>query len=214
MHFQKKNYIRLIIFCFRLFPSLLFFSHACSLLEMEFETYESELADYSLQDSPFYEANTPIIFGLTASTQNIFASNNSTSMVDALNLSPKKFTTSSSIMMSSAATKCQSLNKLAFERSTNTNLIGKCNNNDGPISINNGDAIGSSSKKRSADEMADRFYSLKNTDLVTNNTTVGVIAVAAAAANATAVTTNTETNMQTKKKRKCVSFLPNYVQVI
>lgn len=123
---------------------------------MEFEIYESELADYSLQDSPFYEANTPIIFGLT-STQSIFATNNSASMVDALNLSSKK----SSIMMSA---KCQS-HKLSYERTINGNAIGK--GIDGQTYIN--DAPDTPSKKRG--ETAERFYSIKNNaDLDTNAT--------------------------------------------
>lgn len=143
---------------------------------MEFEIYESELADYSLQDSPFYEANTPIIFG---STQSILASNNSASMVDALNLSSKK----SSIMMS---TKCQS-HKLAYERTANGNANGK--RIDGHSNHIN-DTPDTPSKRRN--ETAERFYSMKHTDL----------------------DINAETNIQTKKKRKCVSFLPtNYVQV-
>lgn len=157
---------------------LFFFSH--SLPEMEFETYESELADYSLQDSPFYESSTPIIFGLTA-TPGVFASNHTASMVDALNLSAKK---SSSMMMSA---KCQSL-KLAFERATNSNGIGKCS--DSPIT-NINDAINISSKKLF--EANDRFFSNKSIDPDRSAT---------------------EDTMQPKKKRrKCVTFLPNCVEV-
>lgn len=147
---------------------------------MEFEIYESELADYSLQDSPFYEASTPIIFDLTTTPTiaSVFAANNPTSMVDAINLSAKK----SSMMMS---TKCQSL-KLAFERTTNASAIGK--GSDTQSNLNN--LIDTSSKKRC--DTANRFYSDKGADLDTNTT---------------------DSNMQPKKKRKCVSFLPNYVQV-
>lgn len=142
---------------------------------MEFEIYESELADYSLQDSPFYEASTPIIFGLTA-TQNLFATTHSASM-DALNLSSKK----SSIMMS---TKFQP-HKLAFERTTNGGHIGKMS--DSRSNIN--DFADTPLKKSS--ETADRFYSIKTADLDRNATKI---------------------NTQPKKK-KCVSFLPNFVQV-
>lgn len=140
---------------------------------MELEIYESELADYSLQDSPFYEANTPIIFGLTASSS-IFASNNSAAMVDALNLSAKK----SSIMMSA---KCQSI-KLAFECSSS-------NGSDGHTNITNTTDL---SPKKRCSESTERFYSTTTTDLDRNAT---------------------DSNMHPKKKRKCVSFLPNLVQV-
>lgn len=141
---------------------------------MEFEIYESELADYSLQDSPFYEANTPIIFGLTTNSTSVFASNRSASMVDALNLSAKK----TSMMMS---TKCQSL-KSAF----NGNTIGK--SIEAQLNIN--DATSTPSKKRT--ETMDRFFNEKRMDVDKNGT---------------------DSNLQPKKKRKCVSFLPNYVQV-
>lgn len=148
MHFQFHS------FYIRFFFSLSFFSH--SLLEMEFENYESELADYSLQDSPFYEANTPIIFGLTTNSTSVFASNRTTYMVDAMNLSAKK----SSIMMS---TKCQSL-KSAFERTTNGTAIGK--SIDSHSNIN--DASNSPSKKRC--DTNDRFFTDKNIDLHRNGT--------------------------------------------
>lgn len=146
---------------------------------MELEIYESELADYSLQDSPFYEANTPIIFGLTAA-QNLFASTNTATMVDALNLSSKK----SSMMMS---TKCQSL-KLAYECTANgSDGIGKTN-----VGLQFNNSSESPSKKRC--DSTDRFYLTKTMDLDAN-------------------ATETAMNQQPKKKRKCVSFLPNYVQV-
>lgn len=156
--------------------SHLFFSHSSP--EMEFEIYESELADYSLQDSPFYESSTPIIFGLTANPTiaGVFASNNSASMVDALNLSSKK----SSIMMSA---KCQSL-KLAFERTSNSNGIGKCNDSRGNINDSTND---SPTKKHFATD--DRFFSTKTMHL------------------------NRSATDQSKKERKRVSFLPNCVEV-
>lgn len=143
---------------------------------MELEIYESELADYSLQDSPFYEASTPIIFGSSASVSE-FATINAASMVDALNLSSKK----TSMMMSA---KCHSL-KLAFERSTTANMIDRAN--DGQSSIESDDIT---AKKRC--QVDDRFYATKGTDLDSNAT---------------------ERNAQPKKKRKCVSFQPNFVQV-
>lgn len=149
MHFRFYSFHRYFIFFLTLFFFLFLIN---SLLEMEFEIYESELADYSLQDSPFYEANTPIIFG--SSAQSIFASNNSASMVDALNLSSKK----SSIMMSA---KCQSHKLGAYERTTNGNAIGK--------TIDGIDAPDTPSKKHRS-ESTERFYSTKNADLDTNAT--------------------------------------------
>lgn len=157
---------------------------------MEFEIYESELADYSLQDSPFYEANTSIIFGLTAaaSQAGVYGSNHhhsTASMVDALNLTAKK----SSMKMIS--TKCQqqqqSLKSLAFER-TPINGLG--------LSKLNNDSIGDGvlSKKSRSETMADRFYADKRIDVDRNGC-------------------NNDHN-QPKKKRKCVSFLPNLVQVL
>lgn len=153
---------------------------------MEFETYESELADYSLQDSPFYEASTPIIFDLTTtSTVGTFVSNRTTSMADALNLSSKK--KASSIMMS---TLCQSL-KLELENSANnersnenaainrSNQIIKHNHLHGNLTINHKHFTGHT----------DALYSTENMNFG-------------------------NTNSDTKKKRKCVTFLPNYVQVI
>lgn len=38
--------------------------------EMDLENYESDLADLTLQDSPFYEASTPMIFDLSMSSTN------------------------------------------------------------------------------------------------------------------------------------------------
>lgn len=37
---------------------------------MDLENYESDLADLTLQDSPFYEATTPMIFDLSMSAAN------------------------------------------------------------------------------------------------------------------------------------------------
>lgn len=150
---------------------------------MEFEIYESELADYSLQDSPFYEANTPIIFGLTTTSQtSAYGSNyhrSTVSMVDALNLTSKK---SSMKMMSTKSQQQQSL-KSAFERAP-TNGIGLTKTND------SSDAV--LSKKSRSETMSDRLYADKCIDMDRNN----------------------GDNLQPKKKRKCVSFLPNYVQVV
>lgn len=159
------------------------------LLEMEFEIYESELADYSLQDSPFYEASTSIIFGITTTTTSqttVYGSNHhhsAASMVDALNLTAKK----SALKMMS--TKCQqqqhSLKSLAFERSP-SNGIGLSKTNDDA-----GDTI--LSKKSRGETIANRHYGDKRMDTDRDGC-------------------NSD-NMQPKKKRKCVSFLPNYVQV-
>lgn len=157
---------------------------------MEFEIYESELADYSLQDSPFYEANTPIIFGLTTSSQtSAYGSNHhrhhhhhsTASKVDGLNLMSKK---SSMKMMSTKCQQQQSLKSLAFERSP-TNGIGSTKTIDAGNSI--------ISKKSRSETMTDRLYAEKRVDVDRNGC-------------------NSD-NVQPKKKRKCVSFLPNFVQV-
>lgn len=143
---------------------------------MEFEIYESELADYSLQDSPFYEA-TPIIFGLSNNSTSVFGSNRFASM-DALNLSAKK----SSMMIS---TKNQSL-KTSFERSTNGNTIGK--SIDTHSNLSNAGLIAS----KKCFEIDDRCFNDKKMAMDKNRS---------------------DSTIQPKKKRKCVSFLPNYVQV-
>lgn len=156
---------------------------------MEFEIYESELADYSLQDSPFYEASTPIIFGLTTASQaSAYGSHHHhhhhhsiASKVDGLNLTTKK---SSLKMMSTKCQQQQTLKSLAFERSS-TNGIGLAKTIDA-----NDSAI---SKKSRSDTMADRLYADKRMDADRNGCNGD--------------------NVQPKKKRKCVSFLPNFVQV-
>lgn len=138
---------------------------------MEFETYESELADYSLQDSPFYEASTPIIFNLTSTSagSGVFVTNGTTSMADPLNLSSKK----------SASVKCQSYK---FERMSN-------HSDDGTTYKLNGNNNSSLNKNC---EYADGIYPKEGIDLHTNSG---------------------NGNTQIKKKRKCVTFLPNDVQV-
>lgn len=153
---------------------------------MEFEIYESELADYSLQDSPFYEANTAIIFGLTTSSQtSVYGLNHhnhsTASRVDALNLTSRK---SSLKMMSTKCQQQQSLKSLAFERSP-TNGIGLAK------TIDASDAV--ILKKSRSETMSDRLYADKRMDADKNG--------------------DNSDNLQPKKKRKCVSFLPNYVQV-
>lgn len=150
---------------------------------MEFETYESELADYSLQDSPFYEASTPIIFNLstTSAAANLIARNGATSMADALNLSSKK----SSMLMSA---KCQTFK---YERDRFSDCTSS-SSNDEQFHKHNGNNNLSSIKNC---EQSNGIYSkVENIDLNDSNSI-------------------NNGNNPTKKKRKCVTFLPNYVQV-
>lgn len=150
---------------------------------MEFETYESELADYSLQDSPFYEATTPIIFDLSVtSTANAITVNGSTSTADNILLSKKS--SISSIM----ATKSQLL-KTSFERKMIDDRSNESASSNAHSGLYGGD--GDLSLKKHCD-IVDGLYPIGCVNLITHD--------------------NTD-NSQPKKKRKCVSFLPNYVQV-
>lgn len=194
--FHSRLHLRLVLACVQLSQVLIHITFSLPhmlfvtvVLEMEMEIYESELADYSLQDSPFYEANTPIIFGLTTASQtSAYGSNQHhhhhsiASKVDGLNLTLKK---SSMKMMS---TKCQqqqsSLKSLAFERSP-TNGIGLAKTIDANDSV--------ISKKSRSETMAERLYADKCMDADRNSCS--------------------SDHVQPKKKRKCVSFLPNFVQV-
>lgn len=148
---------------------------------MEFETYESELADYSLQDSPFYEASTPIIFNLssTSAGSSVIVTNGSSSMADALNLTSKK----SSMLMTA---KCQTFK---FDRLSNSDRFSDHGQSNDEQTFNNKGNNNSSSMKNC--ENADGIFPKDSIDL--DNSGNG--------------------NTQTKKKRKCVTFLPNYVQV-
>lgn len=160
-------------------------SHPNSWLEMEFETYESELADYSLQDSPFYEANPPIIFDLSVTaTAGTIAGSGSTSMVDDIVLSKKSSITS--IM----ATKSHSSLKTSFaDDKSNESATSNNNSNAGSVTSDS-----DQSSKRHHRDIADGLYPILSVNLNTSSHT-------------------DNDNPQPKKKRKCVSFLPNYVQV-
>lgn len=159
---------------------------------MDLETYESDLADYSLQDSPFYEASHPMIFDLSMSAVNSLmatnvasgsgkgalmlkqssSSSSSTShATDAIGM-PTNYSTSSSTNGRNETT------SMRFEMSHRPNMIGRPSGNKGvriaPVPL----------------------------ELIANTSA--------------SLTTPMSTNGQmepTKKKRKCVSFLPNYVQV-
>lgn len=149
---------------------------------MEFETYESELADYSLQDSPFYEACTPIIFNLstTSAAANLIVPNRAASMADALNLSSKK----SSMLMSA---KCQSFK---YERDRYSDCTSS-SSNDEQFNKHNGNNNLSSIKNC---EHSNGIYTkVEHIDLNDSN--------------------SINNGNSLKKKRKCVTFLPNCVQV-
>lgn len=87
-------------------------------------------------------------------------------------------------MMSTKCQQQQSLKSLAFERSP-THGLGLAKTIDASDSI--------ISKKSRSDNMTDRLYAEKHMDADKNGCNGD--------------------NVQPKKKRKCVSFLPNFVQV-
>lgn len=157
---------------------------------MDLETYESDLADYSLQDSPFYEASRPMIFDLSMSAINSLMAANvaSGSGKNALMLKvstanhatdttsmPTNYSTSSTSGRNEHGT--DNIASMRFDMSHRNGIIGvPCANN----------------SNRVAPAPLD-------------------ISANASATSSAAMTANG--SEQTKKKRKCVSFLPNYVQV-
>lgn len=127
-------------------------------LDMDLETYESQIADYSLQDSPFYEASTPMVFDLSISAMNsLMAANGCVA--------------SHSGMGGAGAGDAATSNGLTMP-SLQTGLLKRSKMMPNPInlSVNN----------------------MMRDDPANGNA-------------------NGATGM--KKKRKCVTFLPNYVQV-
>lgn len=144
-----------------------------SFLAMESD-YEATLADYSLQDSPFYEANTPIFFNLSSTSAAIaYSATRSAAMTDALNLTAKK-------MMRD----------------------GSCR-----TSTDGGDHSNESLKMTAADGGDRKPFGMAN-GLFSADSMNGT------ATAATAATHNADINgAPAKKKRKCVTFLPSYVQV-
>lgn len=138
--------------------------------EMDLESYEADLADLTLQDSPFYEAATPMIFDLSMSTVN-------------------------SMLMTGASMAHnggKSMGKGAANMIENNN--GHVNGNHGSHIINHhqdgatagGGGIGANSGGNMV------------------NNAGGVHGGYTAAF---------DSEPPRKKNRKCVSFLPNYVQV-
>lgn len=137
--------------------------------------YEAQLADYSLQDSPFYEANTPIFFNLSTTSAAIaYSATRSAAMTDALNLTAKK-------MMREAG---------------------------GRAPIDGADHSNESLKAMTADGVDIKPFGMASGLFAADNRMHGGASAATPAAHGTDVN-----GAPAKKKRKCVTFLPNYVQV-
>lgn len=152
---------------------------------MDLETYESDLADYSLQDSPFYEASRPMIFDLSMSAVN-------------------------NLMASTVAS---GSGKGALMLKTSTTSIAS-NANDQAHNY----STPSSNERNEAQSM--RY------DLVHRSGMIGIpignkgnrvapepLELTANTSGSMGTPMSTNGPEPTKKKRKCVSFLPNYVQV-
>lgn len=143
---------------------------------MELEIYEAELADYSLQDSPFYEADTPIIFDYSMSAQ--------TNLISAANLAAK--------------------NGLKLAHSTIFQQNG-CDQTGNSFIGSDGISCGSGSSGGSLNSFNVMSNGIENGCNGTNSTNnaSGILGSGLASGSGSGK----------KKNRKCVSFLPNYVQV-
>lgn len=154
----------------------------CPAMESE---YEAQLADYSLQDSPFYEASAPIIFDLSATSAHAYSTNRSApTMTDALNLTSKR---TSSLMMSSL---CQIIRSGS---AADTNI----DERDNVADLSNNKSI-----KATGDGNDIKAFGI-NSSLYTSDSDMN-----------RALNNGNINGAPAKKKRKCVTFLPNYVQVI
>lgn len=182
LYFECKRETWLFI----LLSSCLSLSDCAVLQKMDLETYESDLADYSLQDSPFYEASRPMVFDLSmsginslmaadvasGSGKNAFMLKMSTSNhATTVNAMPSNYTTTSTNGQNGHRSNGET-QSMRFDMSHRHGIIGIPNGN--------------------------------------NSNRVAPIPLE--------LTANTSSNAAngsepTKKKRKCVSFLPNYVQV-
>lgn len=126
-------------------------------LDMDLETYESQIADYSLQDSPFYEPSTPTVFDLSIAAMNsLMAANGCVASHSGM----------------AGAGGAASSNGLTMP-SMETGLLKRTKMMPNPINLS------------------------------ANNMMRGGCGADGSAGGASGM----------KKKRKCVSFLPNYVQV-
>lgn len=180
---MKFSFIVLSFF-FSSFFSLL--SDCAVLQKMDLETYESDLADYSLQDSPFYEASRPMVFDLSMSAIN------SLMAADVASGSGKN-----AFMLKMSTT----------NHATHTN---------GMSSIYTTSATNAPNGHRSNGETQSMRFDMSHRHGIigipngNNSNRVAPVPLE--------LTANTSTNTAngpepSKKKRKCVSFLPNYVQV-
>lgn len=153
---------------------------------MELEIYEAELADYSLQDSPFYEADTPIIFDYSMSAQRNIAAGS---------LGGKNHFKLSSLSAS--------FKQNPFER-----IAGS-----GGGGFSGSDSMDSGSSRNSFNAAAN---SIEDAGHATDNEIInGYLAGGGVASNSSGgCNGGVLVNGGSKKKnRKCVTFLPNYVQV-
>lgn len=140
---------------------------------MDLENYEADLADYSLQDSPFYEANTPMIFDLSVSAVN--------SILGAHSGKGK------SVMML----------KSTINESASVTDGPHYNNNNNNNALNGSAYNGNSSN------------GIGTINHMNNNSSGNINEAVSNADNLMSASRGTAN----KKKRKCVTFLPNYVQV-
>lgn len=137
--------------------------------------YEAQLADYSLQDSPFYEANTPVFFNLSFSSAAEHSENRTSNMIGALNLASKR-----------ALSPIASSTSLPSGKMRLPTTAGA-----------NGDRGNASFK-----QLIDGDIDTRKQFNITSNL-----------CSTESINGATNIGAPSKKKRKCVTFLPNYVQV-
>lgn len=187
--FQPKYCLRVAKHTIHLYIFLFFLLSIHRLLpvhqNMDLETYESDLADYSLQDSPFYEASRPMIFDLSMSAVNSLMATNVASGSGKGTLMLKVSTTSHAADTNSMSTNYATSSTNG--RNETTSMRFDMSHRHGIIGIPNGN-----NSHRTAPVPLE----------LTANTSSTLSAPMPA-----------NGPEPTKKKRKCVSFLPNYVQV-
>lgn len=161
-------------------------SDSAVLQKMDLETYESDLADYSLQDSPFYEASHPMVFDLSMSA------------INSLMAADVASNTGKNALMSKMSTTNHSMNANAMPNNYTT------------TSTN-----GQNGHRSNGDTQSMRFdMSHRHGQIgIPNGNNCNRVAPVPLELNANTSTNTPNGTEPTKKKRKCVSFLPNYVQV-
>lgn len=158
--------------------------------KMDLETYESDLADYSLQDSPFYEASHPMFFDLSMAAVNNLMNGNAASG-SGKNARIGKGSTTNHVTNINAM-------PANYSMSSATNSNGR--STDKPTAMR----FDASLNRHNATGAPYRNGGQRNAptplELTVSSTEIRPM--------------DADGPQPTKKKRKCVTFLPNYVQVI